>query len=258
MFVSSALYCFKLRAKHDLIIGGKNDNEQHVIGELLALLLEHYTDLSIGRKFHNDGTYLTYEAIRSNQIDVNVEYEGTVRQCVFKDLTCDLDEAYEKIGLKRIHDLGFENGYVLLAREQMPVSKLSEVTSKMRVGYDAEYSRRGECFDFGGKPILMDTMLLHLSLERGQLDVINASSTDGLKTQYNCKVLEDDLRQLCSYRAFVVAQKKCLKKYPEITPIIQKLIITENEMSEMNYKTEVLKFSPRKVAKQFLLEKKLL
>ncbi|MCH9613472.1 MAG: Carnitine transport binding protein OpuCC [Chlamydiia bacterium] len=244
--------------RSDIVIGGKNNNEQRIVGEALAILLEHYTDLSIGRKFHIDGTFLVYEALRSNLIDLNVEYEGTARQCLFKDLTCDLDQAFSKLGLKRVHDLGFSNSYVLLVHPLSKLQKLSEISGKMRVGYDAEYRRRVDCFEYGGDPFLMDPALLYLALDRKQLDVINASTTEGLTVKYGLRKLQDDVRQMPSYRSFVVVREKVLKKYPEIKSIIQKLHITTEEMTQLNYQTDCLKRAPKDVAYEFLVEKNML
>ena len=50
--------------------------------------------------------------------------------------------------------------------------------------------------------------------------------------------------------------EKALKEYPEIVPILEELgnILTNDVMSELNYRVDVLQQSPEQVAKDFLNE----
>ena len=58
------------------------------------------------------------------------------------------------------------------------------------------------------------------------------------------------------YYAMPIMSEKALKEYPEIVPILEELgnILTNDVMSELNYRVDVLQQSPEQVAKDFLNE----
>ncbi|NCC91258.1 MAG: glycine/betaine ABC transporter substrate-binding protein, partial [Spirochaetia bacterium] len=58
-------------AKNDTItIGSKDFGENIVIGEMLAQLVEAHTDLKVNRKLNLGGTFVNFNAIKNDQIDV--------------------------------------------------------------------------------------------------------------------------------------------------------------------------------------------
>ena len=67
---------------------------------------------------------------------------------------------------------------------------------------------------------------------------------------------EDDQGFFTPYYAMPIMSEKALEEYPEIVPILEELgnVLTNDVMSELNYRVDVLQQSPEQVAKDFLKE----
>ena len=58
-------------------VGSKNFNESYVLGEIAAQMLEAQ-GFEVERKLGLGGTLICYEALRNGEIDLYVEYTGTL------------------------------------------------------------------------------------------------------------------------------------------------------------------------------------
>ncbi|HEX9744230.1 MAG TPA: glycine betaine ABC transporter substrate-binding protein, partial [bacterium] len=61
----------------DIVIGSKNFEENRLLCEMFARLIENYTDLTVERKFNLAGSDVCFEAVKSGEIDIYPEYTGT-------------------------------------------------------------------------------------------------------------------------------------------------------------------------------------
>ncbi len=66
-----------IRPRADVRIGSKNFTENNILGEILKLMLEHHTDLTV-EIFPNLGSNYAFKSLNSGQIDVYPEYTGTL------------------------------------------------------------------------------------------------------------------------------------------------------------------------------------
>ena len=66
-------------ASDPIRVGSKNFNESYVLSEIVASLLES-KGFEVERKFGLGGTLVCYEALLASEIDVYIEYTGTVQQ----------------------------------------------------------------------------------------------------------------------------------------------------------------------------------
>lgn len=114
-----------------IVIGGKHFTEQEIIGEILALLLETNLGIPIERKLNMGGTMICFNALRSGDIDLYVEYTGTGLINILKKKTIlDPDEAYKivkesfkkKYKLVWLAPLGFNNTYTLTMEKNAQLS----------------------------------------------------------------------------------------------------------------------------------------
>ena len=74
------LYCLCLSSTTGfsaITVGTKNFNESYLLGEIMAQLLE-VEGFEVKRKFGLGGTLVCYEALQNGEIDVYVEYTGTL------------------------------------------------------------------------------------------------------------------------------------------------------------------------------------
>ena len=106
----------------------------------------------------------------------------------------------------------------------------------------------------------MDIGLKYEAIGSGEIDVVNAFSTDGLLKQYDLKVLRDDQNFFPSYQAATLIRQETLDMYPELKEVLNKLAgqISDDEMVELNYLVEKENLDPKEVARKFLEDKGLI
>jgi len=108
-----------------ITVGSKHFTEQEILGELMAILIEHKTDLAVQRKLNLGGTMICFNALKAGDLDLYAEYTGTgLVNILNRDVISDPDEAYgtvktefeDKYGLIWLEPLGFNNTYTLTMR----------------------------------------------------------------------------------------------------------------------------------------------
>ncbi|MDB4905083.1 MAG: transporter permease [Mucilaginibacter sp.] len=138
--------------------------------------------------------------------------------------------------------------------------------SKLKAGFTPEFMGRqdgnlGLQTKYGLKirtVVISDAVMYKAAYEK-QLDVISGYSTDGRLEAYNLVVLKDDKGIFPPYYAAPIVRDEALKKFPELENILNLLSgkINDSIMTALNYRTDYLHQSPEKVAKDFLVSKKL-
>ncbi|HET6872477.1 MAG TPA: glycine betaine ABC transporter substrate-binding protein, partial [Sporolactobacillaceae bacterium] len=91
-------------------------------------------------------------------------------------------------------------------------------------------------------------------LKNGNVDVIDAYSTDGRIPAFNLQVLQDDKHYFPPYYAAPVIRKSVLQKHPELKKVINSLAgkIDDAEMQKLNAEVDLEKKEPKDVAREFL------
>lgn len=250
--------------KTALIIGAKNCTEGQVVAEIIAQVIEKELGIEVVRNYSLDGTFICFNALKANDIDLYVEYTGSAyvgilkKNAISKKRDEVLEELRETFSTWNIHwmePLGFQNSYALMVnpsfssqhgvRTLSDLKRLVEREKHVRVGFDAEFYGRPEAGLIQNnyqlplnKIKLMDHSLLYLTLFRGAIDVINGYSTDGLAS--GLVILEDDLHYFPSYEAIPIVHKHALEKFPQLENLLRGLqgTISENEVRKMNYALE--------------------
>ncbi len=237
--------------KDKIVIGSKNFNEQLILGNMVATLIEENTDIEVERKMNLGGSSIAFNALKAGGIDMYVEYTGTALVNILgMESTSDKDIAYNTVkdefeknyGSTWLEPLGFNNTYTLAVKQETAdkynlnsFSDLAKVSGELRLGSTMEFLNR----------------------EDGYLD---AFSTDGLLEGFKLKVLEDDKHFFPPYDAVPVVREDTLEKYPELKPLINKLagVLTEEKMRSLNYKVDEENMDPDAVAREFLKENNLI
>ena len=106
----------------------------------------------------------------------------------------------------------------------------------------------------------MEIALKYEALVNGEVDVINAFTTDAQLAANDLVLLADDGSFFETFMAGTVVRKDALEKYPELRGVLEKLngLMTEEELQQMNYEVEVGGKEDKEVARQFLENKGLL
>src|SRR5690242_6073154 len=135
--------------------------------------------------------------------------------------------------------------------------------SKMLAGYTPEFMGRKDgypglknVYQFNIRNVIISDAVMYKAIYEKRLDVIDGYSTDGRLKAYNLVSLTDNKHVFPPYYAAPVVREEVLKKYPQLEKVLNQLSgrINDSIMSELNYKVDYLKQSPKKVAKDFLLE----
>ncbi len=272
------------QSKDTITIGGKDFTEQFIVTHLMADMIEDRTDLRVIRKENLGGTQVAFNALRNANIDLYLEYTGTIYgDTLGYSPTSDMEEVYDtsKADLKELYDIdalkqfSFNNTYVLSVTEETAekynlekISDLAPVAGDLKIGAVLEFLNREDGivglkkhygFSFG-EEIGINGANRYLALTNGETDVTDAFSTDGLLKKFNLVMLEDDQNFFPPYFAVPILRSGLLEEYPEIEPVLDELgeVLTNETMIELNYRVDELQEQPRKVAHDFLVEQGLI
>lgn len=275
-----AILFFTGCAKNDSItIGSKDFGENIVIAEMLSQLVETHTDLKVNRKLNLGGTFVNFNAIKNNQIDLYPEYTGTGLTAHLKmDVVNDPDESYGIVSdefvkqwdIVWLEPFGFNNTYTLAVTPEVyekygveTYSDLIPYAGELVFGAEHEFFDRQDGFDglvemyglsFKGEPMKLNASLKYQAIGRGDMDVTDAFATDGPIKQYSLKILEDDLGFFPPYHAAPIVRKEVLDKHPELKSVLNMLAgkLDDATMTELNYLVDVEGKAVEQVAKEFL------
>lgn len=260
-------------------IGSKDFGENILLSEIFAQLIEAKTDLKVTRKQNMGGTFVNFEAIKNNQIDIYPEYTGTALTAQLEmAVVTDPDEAYDivaaefdsRFGIKWLKPLGFNNTYAIAVTDEIyqetgveTVSDLVAIAPNLTFGAEHEFFDREDGFDgllaaydmtFKGAPQKMNVSLKYQAMDNGDIDVTDVFSTDGNILKYNLKILEDDINFFPPYYAAPIIRNETLEKHPELEDVLNMLagLFDDEIMTELNYKIDVEGKDVAVVAKEFL------
>lgn len=279
-------FCMGCKKKDDTIrIATKPMTEQFILAEILGLLITEYSDLPVKiTKGIGGGTSNIHPALLKGEFDLYPEYTGTGWLVVLKKDTLlpptKLYEALKKEYLKKydlrwIAPYGFNNTYSLaISDEKAKQYKLKKFSDLARYpdqftfgaeydffeipkGYDALCKYYGLKFK---KTTDMDIGLKYEAIKSGKIDVMNVFTTDGQLSGANLTVLEDNKNFFPSYYCATVIRQETLSLHPELEKVLMKMkdILTNQEMSDLNYQVDIAGKSEHAVAVEFLKQKGLL
>ena len=206
-----------------LVVGSKNFTEGRLLGELLAQRLEA-EGFTVERRLGLGGTLICYQALTSGEIDLYVEYTGTLREAILPPGqapgVAGLRAPLGALGLELLPPLGFNNTYALaLAGPQartLKVTRISQLAShpSLRAAFSHEFLDRRDGwralkarYGLPQSAVGIDNALAYQSLEKGQLDLTDANSTDGELLRFDLRVLEDDLAFFPEYQAVPLVRR---------------------------------------------------
>ncbi|WP_449459947.1 ABC transporter permease/substrate-binding protein [Streptococcus suis] len=269
-----------------LVIAGKLGAEPEILINMYKLLIEDQTDIKVEIKPNFGKTSFLYEALKSGSIDIYPEYTGTITSTLLKNSSMDLstnsDEVYtyakeailEQDGLVYLAPMTFQNTFALAVTEDYAqknsiekISDLAKVQQTAVAGFSLEFNDR-EDGNIGLKNLYnlqlnvktMEPALRYEAIKSGNVQIIEAYSTDSKVVTYKLKILEDDKQLFPPYQAAPLLSKETLEKYPELEQVLGVLAgkISTEEMTRMNYAVDVEGKSAEQVAREYLEQEGLL
>lgn len=274
--------CSKKAERHTIHIATKPMTEQMIIGEMLKILIEDELDVDVEiTQGVGGGTANIQTGLLNGKFDLYPEYTGTSWLYVLKKTEIpDNDTLYEELqkeyeeefDLKWVGVYGFNNTFRLLVRQEIAdeyhlktTSDLAKVADKLTFGAGYDYFEREDGYDAlcnayqmeFGKIVEMDSGLKYNALSEQEVDVITVYTTDAQITVADAAMMEDDLHFFEDYFCGTVIRSEVLEENPGLEKVLLMMdgLISDEEMSEMNYAVEVEKRDEIEVAKEFLQKK---
>ncbi|MEA4894503.1 MAG: glycine betaine ABC transporter substrate-binding protein [Oscillospiraceae bacterium] len=263
--------------KGTITIGSKNFTENIIIAHMMADIIEANTDLTVVRKVNLGGSNVAWTALQNNDIQLYPDYTGTIVANYYQETTGTSQETLDKTiellqqdKLKALGAFGFNNTYTLVVTQETAqeydlntFSDLAKVADKLTLGCEFEFKDRPDGYpglqsnyNMNFKDVKgMDHGIMYRSLSDGEVDVVDAYSTDGQIKVYNLKILEDDLQFFPPYDCLPVIRQDTLDKYPEIEEALNKLAgkIDEQTMQGLNSEVDDEGMKAETVAHDFLV-----
>lgn len=244
----------------DLVVAGKLGVEPEILMNMYKLVIEDQTDLNVQVKPNFGKTTFVYKALQSGDIDLYPEFTGTVlasltnekpvsneKEAVFKQARDGL--AKQKLAL--LPPMNYNNTYAVAVPKKVAdqynlktISDLQQVADQLKAGFTLEFKDRQdgykgiqETYGVNFKEVItMEPKLRYKAVESGDIQVIDAYSTDPEIAKYNMVVLEDDQQLFPPYEGAPLLRQETLEEYPEVEEALKQLDgkISDSEMSKMN------------------------
>ncbi|MDG2039299.1 MAG: ABC transporter permease/substrate-binding protein [Ilumatobacter sp.] len=260
-----------------VMVGAKGFTEQYI----LAALLDQWVERETGRpaaQMQSLGSTVAFDALAAGDIDIYVDYSGTLWAHLMNQATVGGDRASvlaevraflgEQHGIEVAATLGFENAYAVAARtadaETLGLTQISDlipIGPTLSMGGDFEFFSRPEWTsirDTYGLTLsnqrTMDAALMYEAIAEGAVDLISAYTTDGRIAAYDLRVLEDDRDAIPPYDAVVLVGPRLVREWPDVLTALRQLdaAIDAETMRTMNLQVDVEGADPTKVATTFI------
>ncbi len=265
-------------------IAAKPMTEQYILGEMLGLIIEDAGYEVEITKGIGGGTNNIHPAMEKGEFDLYPEYTSSGWVMVLEHNAVGVDdiemfdslksEYQEKYQMTWVGLYGFNNTFAIAVREEAAqqynlktTSDLAAVSGELNFGGNPDYIERADGF-----PLLTETYglefksvndidigLKYQALQNGDIDVINAFTTDAQLGNPSASLvtLEDDRHLQVNYFCSTVERQDALEKYPGLEEALMKMdgLLSDGEMARLNYLVEVEGADEKDVARDFLVEK---
>jgi osmoprotectant transport system permease protein len=226
--VAATLVPTLARTSSSYIVGAKTFAEQYVLSALMAQRLRAAGLTATSRE--GLGSNVIFDALASGDIDVYVDYSGTLWANQFhrtdikprNELLAELKGILTKQNITLSGELGFENAYALVMPRKRAaelgiksIADLASRASAMSIAGDYEFFSRPEWVAlqkaYGLSFRAQRTMqpdFMYAAVASGEVDVIAGYTSDGLIAKYDLVVLEDPKHAIPPYDAIVLLAPK--------------------------------------------------
>ena len=276
---------FNNTKKDKLIISGKLSSEPEILINMYKILIEENSKIGVELKPGLGKTSFVFNALKNGDIDIYPEFSGTAvftflnetpvnnnAEDVFNQAQKGMETKFKMVMLK---PMKYNNTYAIAVSKKFAdennlktISDLVRVKDKIKAGFTREFNDREDGYP-GLKKLYQfeipnikefEPKLRYVAVQSGDINLVDAYSTDPELAQYNMIILKDDKHLFPPYQGAPLMKEALLKKHPELEGILNKLSgkITESQMSQMNYQVGVEGKPAAKVAREFLVKQGLL
>jgi osmoprotectant transport system permease protein len=226
--VAATLVPSLARPPSGYVVGAKTFAEQYVLSALMTQRLRASGLTAATRE--GLGSNVIFDALTSNDIDVYVDYSGTLwanqlRRTDIKprqELLAELKTTLAQQNVTLLGELGFENAYALVMPrkrvEELGIRSIADLashTATMSIAGDYEFFSRPEWAGLRKAYGLsfraqrqMQPDFMYAAVASGEVDVIAGYTSDGLIAKYDLVALDDPKHAIPPYDAIVLISPK--------------------------------------------------
>ena len=209
-----------------IVVGSKRFTESYILGEVVRQVLVDAGTPAVHRQGLGN-TAVMEQALANGSVDLYPEYTGTiVRELLKRDGAGSAAPSLQQLnqwlaphGLKVAVPLGFNNSYALAMREDdaarlgvASISDLARVRTPLRLGLSHEFLERADGWGALQRAYALpfapgnglDHGLAYQALAQGQVDVVDAYTTDAQIQRLHLRVLRDDRNFFPRYDAVLL------------------------------------------------------
>lgn len=268
-----------------ITVAGKLGAEPDILINMYKELIEENSDIKVNLKPNFGKTTFLFNALKSGEIDIYPEFTGTVLETFIKDnkntsndpkvvYEYARDEIKKQDDMDYLEPMEYENTYAVAVKRDFAkannlktISDLKKVESQLKAGFTLEFIDREDgykglqsLYGLNFEVKSLEPSLRYQAINNGDVNVVDAYSTDSELKQYDLVVLEDDKQLFPPYQGAPLLKAETLEKYPELKELLQPLVgkITAEEMSDMNYQVNVEQKDPATVAHDYLTKHNML
>ena len=270
---------FNNTKKDKLIISGKLGSEPEILINMYKILIEENSKLGVELKPGLGKTSFVFNALKNGDIDIYPEFSGTAvftflketpvnnnAEDVFNQAQKGMETKFKMVMLK---PMKYNNTYAIAVSKKFAdennlktISDLARVKDKIKAGFTREFNDREDGYS-GLKKLYQfeipnikefEPKLRYVAVQSGDINLVDAYSTDPELAQYNMVILKDDKHLFPPYQGSPMMREETLKKYPKLRNILEKISgkISDEEMSTMNYRVSVKGEKAEDVAREYL------
>ena len=262
------------RDEDRIVIGSKQFSEQYILAQLIGAQLEQ---AGYGVEYRTGlGSAVGYSAVKSGDIDILVDYTGTIwtnqmkrsdnpgRAQMLDQITQWQDE---NGGPHVVGKLGFENAYGLAVTQELAkarglssIEDLAAIAPQLTIGGDPEFFERPEWIAvreaYGlrvGEKRNFSPTFMYNALASGEADVISAYTSDGRIAADNLVILADPREAFPGYDAIVLTSAELANdpgKLKALEPLIEAINVDAMRAANLMVDREQDKKSPMQAAQE--------
>lgn len=266
-------------------IATKVTAEQYILGEMLSILIEerlgYPTEITKGLGDSN----IVQPALESGEFDLYPDYTGSCWANILgrdptgmanDEMFAQLKTEYEeRFGVTWLGLYGFNNTYGVVVDRAFAeehslktISDLAAISDQVRFGANPTYIERPDAlpalsaaYGLNFKEIVeVDISLRYATIENGEAEASVAFTTDAQLAVADVVLLEDDKNAQNAYYCSTIVCQDTLEEYEglEDTLMLMDGLLSDAEMSALNYQVEVEGRDERDVAREYLISKGLI
>ncbi|OFI48434.1 glycine/betaine ABC transporter permease [Floricoccus tropicus] len=273
------------RQAKTITIAGKLGAEPEIIINMYKELIEEENpNVDVKLKENFGKTSFLFNALKAGQIDIYPEFTGTVLESLVDvphetkiDKSAEGTYKLAKELLKKednmayLEPMEYENTYALAVKKEFAdsnnlkdISDLKKISQNLKGGFTLEFIDREDglkgiekTYNIGIPSVQsMEPALRYQAINKGDINLIDAYSTDSEIRQYNLVTLKDDKGIFPAYQGAPLMTQKFKDANPEVVKALDMLAgrVTEDQMIEMNYQVNVKGRKTHDVAHDYLVK----